>query len=156
MKKIKIIVVDRTRKPFLKTGVSFYLDRLAKYVKTELIEVKSSRISKGTPAKNIVSHEGAALLKRLRPGDYVISLDRSGKRFNSERFAKNIGRLLETTDTLVFLVSGPLGLSKKVLDISNEIISLSNLTFTHEMSRLILLEQTYRAFTILKGEKYHK
>ena len=156
MKKIKIIVVDRTRKPFLKTGVSFYLDRLTKYVKTELIEVKSSKISKGTPSKNIVSHEGEALLKRLQPTDYVISLDRSGKRVNSERFAKNIGRLLERTDILVFLVGGPLGLSSKILNMSNEIISLSNLTFTHEMSRLILLEQIYRAFTILKGEKYHK
>ena len=156
MKKIKIILVDRTRKPFLKTGVLFYLDRLAKYIKTELIEVKSSKIGKGTPSRNIVSHEGEILLKRLQPADYVISLDRSGKRVNSERFAKNIGRILERTDNLVFLVGGPLGLSSKVLNISNEIISLSNLTFTHEMSRLILLEQIYRAFTILRGEKYHK
>jgi 23S rRNA (pseudouridine1915-N3)-methyltransferase len=156
MKKIKIVAIDRTRKPFLKTGVSFYLDRLTKYIKTEMVEVKSSKIGKGTPAENVLSQEGEALLNRLRPGDYVISLDRSGKRVNSERFAKKIGQLLETTDSLVFLVGGTLGLSGKILNMSNEIISLSNLTFTHEMSRLILLEQVYRAFTILRGEKYHK
>jgi 23S rRNA (pseudouridine1915-N3)-methyltransferase len=156
MKKITIIVVDRTRSPFLKEGELFYLNRIRRYVEVETLEVKPAKITKGKTKKDVLTQEGDALLKMIRPADYVFALDRSGKQSSSEQFAENIGRLFEKADSIVFVVGGPLGLSDKVLKHANEIISLSTLTFTHEMSRLILLEQAYRALTILRGEKYHK
>ena len=156
MLKIKIIVVDRTRSAFLKQGETFYLKRLERYAKTEWVEVKPAGIKKGRPTFGILDAEGVSIAKNLVSRDYIIALDRSGKAYDSEELALHIEKLSLTHDRLTFVVGGPLGLSKTILDRSHEIFSLSRLTLTHEMSRLLLLEQLYRAFTIIKGEKYHK
>ncbi|MBW1707696.1 MAG: 23S rRNA (pseudouridine(1915)-N(3))-methyltransferase RlmH [Deltaproteobacteria bacterium] len=156
MLKIKIIVVDRTRSAFLKQGETFYLKRLERYAKTEWVEVKPASIKKGRPTFGILDAEGVSIAKNLVSRDYIIALDRSGKAYDSEELALHIEKLSLTHDRLTFVVGGPLGLSKTILDRSHEIFSLSRLTLTHEMSRLLLLEQLYRAFTIIKGEKYHK
>ena len=108
------------------------------------------------PVEEILDKEGEAIAKRLLPRDYVIAMDRSGKAYDSEGLAAQIERLSLTQDRLSFVIGGPLGLSKKILDQAHEVFSLSRLTLTHEMSRLLLLEQLYRAFTILNNEKYHK
>jgi 23S rRNA (pseudouridine1915-N3)-methyltransferase len=156
MLKIKIIVVDRTRSDFLKQGETFYLKRLERYAKTEWVETKPAGIKKGRSTFGILDEEGDSIAKKLVPRDYIIALDRSGKAYNSNGLASHIEKLSLTHDRLTFVVGGPLGLSKAILDRSHEIFSLSRLTLTHEMSRLLLLEQLYRAFTIIKGEKYHK
>jgi len=156
MLKVKFIVVDRTRSAFLRQGESFYLDRLGKYANTEWIEVKPARIEKGKSRDEILASEGDSITKRLLPRDYVIALDRSGKAYDSEGLASLMEKLPLTHDRITFVTGGPLGLSRKILEGAHEIFSLSQLTFTHEMSRLILLEQLYRAFTIIHGEKYHK
>lgn len=156
MLKIKIIVIDRTRSPFLKQGESFYLDRLRRYAHTEWVEVKPAKIRKGRPAREVLAAEGDSIAKRFLPGDYITCLDRSGKACGSEGFAAWIEELSLTRNRLAFIIGGPLGLSKEILDKSHETFSLSQLTLTHEMSRLLLLEQLYRAFTIIKNEKYHK
>ncbi|MBW2343508.1 MAG: 23S rRNA (pseudouridine(1915)-N(3))-methyltransferase RlmH [Deltaproteobacteria bacterium] len=156
MLKIKIIVVDRTRSAFLKQGETFYLKRLERYAKTEWVEVKPAGIKKGRPTFGILDAEGVSIAKNLVSRDYIIALDRSGKAYDSEELALHIEKLSLTHDRLTFVVGGPLGLSKTILDRSHEIFSLSRLTLTHEMSRLLLLEQLFRAFTIIKGEKYHK
>jgi 23S rRNA (pseudouridine1915-N3)-methyltransferase len=156
MLKIKLIVVDRTRSPFLKQGESFYLDRLRRYAHAEMVEVKPASIKKGRTTKEILTSEGDSIAKRLLPGDYIIGLDRLGKTVDSEGLARRIEELSATWPSLVFIIGGPLGLSKDLLDRAREIFSLSRLTLTHEMSRLLLLEQLYRAFTIIKKEKYHK
>jgi 23S rRNA (pseudouridine1915-N3)-methyltransferase len=156
MLKIKFIVVDRTRSPFLKQGESFYLDRLQRYSHTEWVVVKPARIGKGTPPAEILATEGDSISRRLLPRDYVIALDRSGKAYDSAGLAARIEKLSLTRDRLTFVIGGPLGLSEGLLEEAHEIHSLSRMTFTHEMSRLILLEQLYRAFTIIRGEKYHK
>ncbi|MBW1798086.1 MAG: 23S rRNA (pseudouridine(1915)-N(3))-methyltransferase RlmH [Deltaproteobacteria bacterium] len=156
MLKIKIIVVDRTRSAFLKQGETFYMERLKRYAQPEWVEVKPTGIKKGRPIFKILDAEGDSIAKNFVPRDYIIALDRSGKAYDSEELAARIEKLSMTHDRLTFVVGGPLGLSKAILDRAHEVFSLSRLTLTHEMSRLILLEQLYRAFTIIKGEKYHK
>jgi 23S rRNA (pseudouridine1915-N3)-methyltransferase len=155
--KLKIIVVDRTRSPFLKAGESFYLERLRKYVQVEWVEVKPSKIRKGRPEEEILSTEGQAIAPKVAPRDYLVPLDRSGHQFDSEELAAWLDTLSTSKGGWVsFIIGGPLGLSRELLDRADKILSLSRLTLTHEMSRLLLLEQLYRAFTILRGEKYHK
>ena len=157
MLKLKIIVVDRTRSSFLKAGESFYLERLRKYVQVEWIEVKPAKIKKSRPEEEILSIEGQAIARKLAPRDYRVLLDRSGHAFDSEGLAAWLDNLSTSTGGWVsFIIGGPLGLSQELLDQAGKILSLSRLTLTHEMSRLLLLEQLYRAFTILRGERYHK
>ncbi len=157
MLKLKIIVVDRTKSSFLKAGESFYLERLRKYVQVEWVEVKPAKIKKGRPDKEILSTEGQAIARKLAPRDYMVPLDRSGHEFDSEELAAWLDSLSTSTGGWAsFIIGGPLGLSGELLDRAGTILSLSRLTMTHEMSRLLLLEQLYRAFTILRGEKYHK
>ena len=156
MLKIKIIVVDRTRSDFLAEGETLYLERLRRYAHIEWVEIKPARIQKSRPAQIILAAEGISIAKRIIAGDYVIALDRSGKAYDSEGLAARIDHLSSSHNPLTFIVGGPLGLSKEILAKANETLSLSRLTFTHEMSRLVLLEQIYRAFTILNNEKYHK
>ena len=153
---IKIIVIDRTRLSFLKKGEAFYLERIQKYARTQWIEVKPAAIKKSTPAESILSAEGASITKKINPRDYVIALDRSGNTYNSKKLAARIERLSHNHSRLAFVIGGPLGLSKTLLDKADEVLCLSRLTLTHEMTRLILLEQIYRSFTIIHNEKYHK
>jgi 23S rRNA (pseudouridine1915-N3)-methyltransferase len=157
MLKIRIIVVDRTRSAFLRDGEAFYLARLQKYVQVQWVETKPARITKGRPDPEILKEEAQRIQKRLFSGERVVALDRSGRQFASERFAVWMDSLSSRGIGVVsFIIGGPLGLSRDLLEQADEVLSLSKFTLTHEMSRLILLEQLYRAFTILKGEKYHK
>lgn len=140
----------------MKEGESFYLKRLKRYAQTEWVEVKPAGIKKGRPTDGILEKEGALISKRLDPKDHIFALDRSGKGYNSEGLAGRIEELSLTSNCICFIIGGPLGLSKEILARAHEVFSLSRLTLTHEMSRLILLEQIYRSFTIMHGEKYHK
>jgi len=157
MIKIRIIVADRTRSPFLAEGEAFYLKRLRNYAQVEWIEVKPVRMTKGRPEEEILHLEGQALIRKRGPKDYLVALDRTGRQYGSEEFAGRLEKVaMNASGGITFMIGGPLGLSGDVLAESDEILSLSRFTFTHEMSRVLLLEQIYRAFTILKGEKYHK
>jgi 23S rRNA (pseudouridine1915-N3)-methyltransferase len=157
MPKIRIIVVDRTRSGFLKEGESLYLGRLKKYAQVEWVEVKPAKIPEEKRAEELLAVEGERIFRRVGRQDYLVSLDRSGRQFDSEGLASWLQSLTDRGEKCVtFAIGGPLGLSQKVLERSREVLSISELTLTHEMSRLILLEQLYRAFTILRGEKYHK
>jgi 23S rRNA (pseudouridine1915-N3)-methyltransferase len=157
MLKIRIIVVGRTRSPFLKDGEVFYLARLRNYAQVEWVETKPARIIKGRPDTAILKEDAQGIEKRLFPGDHTVALDRSGRQCGSEKFAAWLDSLSRRGVGVVsFVIGGPLGLSRDMLEQVNEVLSLSEFTLTHEMSRLILLEQLYRAFTILRGEKYHK
>jgi 23S rRNA (pseudouridine1915-N3)-methyltransferase len=155
--RIKLVVVDRTRLSFLQEGESFYLQRIRRYAPLEWIEVKPARMTKGRAGEEILQQEGREIQRRLGPQDYAVALDRSGRACRSEELAAWLASLSERgVEWLSFIIGGPLGLSEEVRKSSRETLSLSRLTLTHEMSRLLLLEQIYRAFTILKGEKYHK
>jgi 23S rRNA (pseudouridine1915-N3)-methyltransferase len=157
MLKLKFIMVDKTRAPFLKEGESFYLDRLRRYTQIEWIEVKPVRITKGVQEEEVKNTEGRAILQKVDAGDYLIALDRSGAQYDSEGLSEWLKRLsINVRGPVCFTIGGPVGLSKTVLEKAGSVLSLSKMTLTHEMSRLVLLEQTYRAFTIIRGEKYHK
>jgi len=157
MLKIKFIVVDKTRAPFLREGEAFYLDRLKRYAQIEWAEVKPVRIIKGIQEEEVKNTEGRAILQRVAPGDYLAALDRSGRQYDSEKLAEWLKGLgMDIRGYVCFTIGGPIGLSGEVLKKADSLLSLSKMTFTHEMSRLVLLEQVYRAFTIIQGEKYHK
>jgi 23S rRNA (pseudouridine1915-N3)-methyltransferase len=157
MLKIRVIAVDRTRSPFLKEGESFYLKRLRRYAQVEWAEVKPARISKGRPVGEILSDESEKIGRRLIHRDYLVALDRSGHQYDSEELAAWLDGLSTGAGGWIsFIIGGPLGLSRELMERSHKTLSLSRLTLTHEMSRLILLEQLYRAFTIMRGESYHK
>jgi 23S rRNA (pseudouridine1915-N3)-methyltransferase len=157
MLRIKLIVVDRTKQPFLKEGESFYIRRVRRYAALEWIEVRPAKITKGRPDEEILAEEARNIAKRIAKNDYTVALDRSGRSLTSEDLAFWLECLQgKGVECVTFLIGGPLGLSKGALADSREILSLSAFTLTHEMSRLVLLEQIYRAFTILRGEKYHK
>jgi 23S rRNA (pseudouridine1915-N3)-methyltransferase len=156
MPKIKIIVVGNTKSSFIKEGEQVYLERLRHYAGTEWVEVKPQKVRKGRSGAEILAAEGQSIDKKLISGDHIIALDIRGKEYDSEGLAKWIERLSLSGKNLCFITGGPLGLSKKILHAADEILSLSKLTLTHEMSRLLLLEQLYRAHSIIRGEKYHK
>jgi len=157
MIKIRIIVVDRTRSPFLAEGEAFYLKRLQNYAQVEWIEVKPVKMTKGWPEEEILRLEGQVLIRKRRPKDYLVALDRTGRQYGSEEFAGRLEKVaVNATGGITFMIGSPLGLSKDAMAEADEILSLSKFTLTHEMSRVLLLEQIYRAFTILRGEKYHK
>ena len=118
--------------------------------------LKALGVSRDQADVEVLAEERRLVAKRLQSREYVIALDRSGKAYDSPGLSRRIGRLSLKGHPLAFVIGGPLGLSEDSLRHSNEILSLSPLTFTHEMSRLIFLEQLYRAFTILNNEKYHK
>ena len=156
MIKTKIIVVDPTKAPFLKQGEAFYLDRLRRYTRIQWVEVKATKIRKGSPADVIRAREGNSIAKKFRPRDYIIALDRKGKMYDSKGLSSMVERLSLTGNQLTFVIGGPLGLSKEILGRADNILSFSRLTLTHEMTRVFLLEQIYRVFTIINHEKYHK
>lgn len=157
MLRIKLIVVDRTRQPFLKEGESFYIRRIRRYAAMEWEEVRPAKIKKGRSEEDILGEEAENIIKRIAPKDYAVAMERSGRSRTSEEMAYWLDSLQSNgVECLAFLIGGPLGLGTDVLASAREAFSLSRLTLTHEMSRLVLLEQLYRAFTILRGEKYHK
>lgn len=151
------MVVGRTRASFLREGEAFYLERLKRYVKTDWAEVKAARTTKARPEEDVVREEGSALAKRLRSGEIPVALDRSGTQYDSEGLARWLEDLSRHAGgPICFMVGGPLGMSQELIRQAEAVVSLSRLTLTHEMVRLVLLEQLYRACTIMAGEKYHK
>lgn len=150
--KIKIIAVGMLKEKYLKDMVNEYIKRLSKYTKVEIIEIKEENDTHPN-AKEI---EGKKILSFIKPKDYVIALTLNKKEYTSEELANWLNNKFMKTSELVFLIGGSLGLSNNVITRANECLTLSKLTFTHQMSRIILLEQIYRGFKINHHEKYHK
>ena len=158
MLRIRFIVVGRTKEAFLREGESFYLRRLRRFVQAEWKEVKPAAMVKGRPPEEIMSEEAERITKALSSVDHMVVLDRMGKQFDSETMARWIEGLSisRAGGSVCFIIGGPVGLAKTIRQQADHILSLSKLTLTHEMSRLLLLEQVYRSLTIIKGHQYHK
>jgi 23S rRNA (pseudouridine1915-N3)-methyltransferase len=157
MIRLNFIMVDRTRASYIKEGEDEYLKRLKRFVNYKWTEVKPVKIIKGISDEEVIRREGEHIIEKIEHGDYLIALDKGGRQYSSEGFASLIKNLSsENRGQVCFIIGGPLGLSDVVKKRANLIISLSEMTLTHEMVRLILTEQIYRAFTILEGHKYHK
>lgn len=158
--KIKIIAVGKVKENYLKEGINEYLLRLSPYAKTEIIEVDDSKV-KDNPNQSdinkVINEEGERVLAKIKNTDYVINLDLNKKEFDSVEFSKFIeSKMVEGGSSITFVIGGSYGLSQKVRERANYSISLSKMTFLHQMTRLILLEQLYRSFKILNNETYHK
>lgn len=158
--KIKIYAIGKIKDSYLRVGIEEYLTRIKPYAQIEIAEVKDEPIPENPNIKEIEkakNEEGNRVLKLLKNNEYLIALDLNKKQYKSEDFAAFLmQKLTENGSSVSFVIGGSYGLSDELKRRSNYSISLSDLTFTHQMSRLILLEQIYRSFKILKGEVYHK
>lgn len=154
--KIKFICVGKTVESFLKEGELNYQNRLKHYIPFERIDLPDLKNVKNLTAEQIKSEEGKLILKQLTPNQDLILLDENGKDFSSVDFAQFLDfSFLHSSKDLVFVIGGPYGFSEEVYQRANNKVSLSKMTFSHQMVRMIFLEQLYRALTIRKGEPYH-
>jgi len=154
--KILLIQIEKTTDAYLVDGTTIYTERLKNYVNfyTETINMPKSVRQKTVEEQK--KAEAQEILKLLEPSDYLVCLDENGKQFSSVKFAEFMNkRMLSGSKRLVFLIGGPFGIDQTLLDKCDTQLSLSEMTFSHQMIRLFFVEQIYRAFTILKNEKYH-
>ena len=154
--KIKVICIGKTIKPFLEEGEKEYLNRLKHYSPVEKIEIPDLKNVKKFTTDQIKVAEGKLLLAKVKAGEQIILLDENGKTFSSVDFSKFIQkRFNQGGKGIVFLIGGAYGFSEEVYAKAQGKISLSLMTFSHQMIRMLFFEQLYRAFTIIKGEPYH-
>lgn len=154
--KIKFICIGKTGKPFLEEGEKEYLNRLKHYVTVERIEIPDLKNAKKLSFDQIKEQEGKEILSKIQPGDQLILLDEKGKMFTSLEFSNFIQQKFNSGGkAIAFVVGGAYGFSPEIYAAAVGKISLSTMTFSHQMVRMIFFEQLYRAMTILKGEPYH-
>lgn len=158
MLEITIVAVGRVKERYIAEGVEEFSRRLRSYARLRQIEVHDEPLHGSTAnAMLSLSKEGERILRALPEHALVIALDRSGEEWSSEELAARIrGWELQGENRLAFIVGGELGLSPQVLASSDHVLSLSRMTFTYQLARLLLLEQLYRAFRINRGEPYHR
>jgi 23S rRNA (pseudouridine1915-N3)-methyltransferase len=153
---LRLLAVGKLRGSIWLPAVMEYSHRLQRYVKFDLVEMRDS-IGKGLPDAAALVEEGKVIAQSLEPGNFLVALDREGKALDSAQLAQ---MLQKQTDAGVrkmdFVIGGPVGLDQKIAAKANLRLSLSALTLPHELARVVLLEQLYRALTILRGEPYHK
>ena len=155
--KIKIIALGKIKEKFLKDGIEEFSKRLVPYVPLEIVELSPIEIKDENLTTKILDEEGEKILSYIKDSSFVITLEIGGKILSSEEFSKKINDIaLSGTSELVFVIGSSCGLSSNVSARADFQLSLSRMTFLHQFTRLILIEQIYRAFKILKGEKYHK
>jgi len=153
--KYEILFLGKTKDTFLTEGIAEYSKRLKHYAGINLKTIKTGKIQGSDHI--IKEKETDLLLSHTIPSTHMIALDGGGKSFTSKEFSREINKWERLNlRHITFVIGGPLGLSERMLGLAKEKISLSKMTFTHDMVRLFLLEQLYRAYTIKAGEKYHK
>lgn len=152
---IECIFLGQTNEGYLEKGIADFQRRLERYCQVRIKVVKER---KGRLADQVrIDTEGRDLLEQIEPKSLLVAMDRTGRQVGSEGFAALFQQWQDQNRrTASFVIGGSLGLSREVLSAADLVLSLSQMTFTHEMARLLLLEQVYRAFTILAGSKYHK
>lgn len=154
--KIVLVVVGKTSTPYIASAVEEYVRRVNRYVPFEIATIPDLRTSKALSEEAQKQREGTAILASLQPGDHVVLLDERGREMTSREFSSEIDRrMVQGLKRLVYVVGGPYGFAKEVYDRADTKLSLSKMTFTHEMVRLFFTEQIYRAMTIMRGEPYH-
>jgi 23S rRNA (pseudouridine1915-N3)-methyltransferase len=154
--KLSIICMGRTRERFIQDGIEKYLRYLKPYTPAELKVLREEKVEDLRDAPRVRKLEAAKIAKSLAPGAHVVALDERGREFTSHEFAAFIDKALEKgTREMSFILGGAMGLDESVTKKADTVLALSRWTLTHEMARLVLLEQLYRAFTIIKGKTYH-
>lgn len=153
--KTVLILVGRTVNKHFVAGINDYTERIGHYMPFEVVTIPEMKNTKNMTEAQQKQTEGALILKQLSSSDTVVLMDERGKEFRSIDFARWLEQKQSTARRLVFIIGGPYGFSEKIYQRANEMISLSKMTFSHQMVRLIFAEQLYRACTIIKGEPYH-
>lgn len=154
--KILLLAIGKTDEEYLITGIKKYVGRLGHYVSFEMKEIPDIRNRKTLSEEQQKKAESFLLLQQLQLGDHVVLLDENGKQYTSVAFAETMEKLMASgAKRIVFVIGGPYGFAQEVYDKADAKLSLSPMTFSHQMVRLVFVEQLYRAFTILKGEPYH-
>ena len=150
-----LILVGKTQSKIFKVGIDDYVSRIAHYMPFSITTIPELKNTKSLSEDQQKQKEGELILKEIQPSDTVVLLDEHGAEFRSVEYANWMKQKQNTARRLVFIIGGPYGFSSDVYARANEKISLSRMTFSHQMVRLIFTEQLYRACTIIKGEPYH-
>lgn len=158
--KVTILAVGKLKEKYLKQGIAEYSKRLGPYTKLDIIEVPDEQAPENlseTQMIQVKEKEGQRLLEKVKETDFVITLEIQGKLVSSEELSKTIAtQMVRGKSHFVFVIGGSLGLSDAVMKRSNYAISFGRITYPHQLMRLVLTEQIYRSFRIMKGEPYHK
>lgn len=153
---IALIVIGKTNTKYLVEGIDEYIKRLRHYISYSIQILPDIKNTKKLTSDQQKDAEGKIMLESLKVGDYVVLLDEKGKEFTSIQFSDYLQRKMNSgLRRLVFIIGGPYGFSQDVYNRADEKISMSQMTFSHEMIRLFFTEQVYRAMTIIRGEPYH-
>lgn len=154
--KVKLLCVGKTGKNFLEEGEQEYIQRLKHYLSFERIELPDIKQAKTLTEQQIKVREAEQIKSRIQVGEKVFLLDENGKEYNSEQFSAFLQKQFnQGGQGVVFVIGGPYGFSNEIYELATEKISLSKMTFSHQMVRMFFVEQLYRSMTILKGEPYH-
>ena len=154
--KIVLLVIGRTSERYLLDGLSNYQKRLQHYIQFEIFEIPNIKKAKNFSKIELIKKEGALIINKIQPYDYVILLDNKGQEYTSLRFSDKLQSWqLSGKKRLVFVIGGAYGFSDDLHLLANESLSLSKMTFSHQIVRLFFLEQLYRGYTILNNEPYH-
>lgn len=153
--KSELILIGKTSEKLYINGINDYAERINHYLPFAIRTIPALKNTKNITHEQQKQAEGEQILKLLQPSDTVVLLDEHGKENTSMEMAKWLANKRQTSKKLVFIIGGPYGFSQEVYNRANEKISLSKMTFSHQMVRLIFTEQLYRACTIIKGESYH-
>jgi 23S rRNA (pseudouridine1915-N3)-methyltransferase len=154
--RIKVLSTGKTEEKYLKEGIAIYCKKLIHYFPFEYEELPAIRQTKNLSVHEQKKQEGAFILKKTAPTDVLILLDENGRQYSSVDFSRFIQqKIVQNSNSLVFVTGGPYGFSQEVYNRNDHLLSLSLMTFSHQMVRLLFLEQLYRAASILKNEPYH-
>ena len=154
--KIEFWVIGKTSFAYLSEGMQLYEKRIKRYLPFETVIIPDVKNAKNLSSKELKKKEGQAVLKKLDKGDFLILLDEKGKAYTSVKFSKWLEQKLQLSNKkIIFMVGGAFGFSEEIYERANGKVTLSEMTFSHQMIRLFFLEQIYRALTIMKNEPYH-
>ena len=159
MLNINIICVGKIKEKYLQDAINEYSKRLSKYCKLNILELPDEKIPdklNSSISEEIKNKECKNVLEHIKKDSYIICLDLKGKQLSSEEFSKNIENISMQSSNITFIIGGSLGINEKLLNISNQKICFSKMTFPHQLIRIFLLEQIFRAFKISNGETYHR
>ena len=157
MNKIKLTVIGKLHNEFAKKFVEHYTKLIGQHCELEIKYLKEEKIIEGKNEPEVLRREGERIIEEVESNDFLVTLDRSGNQYSSKDFAKFLKDYCTRSDVTVhFVVGGTLGISEKILKFADMRLSLSNMTFAHQLTTIIFLEQLYRAITINKGLPYHK
>ncbi len=154
--KIVLLTVGKTEDAYIREGIDKFVKRLKHYTRLEITDLPELKNTKALTQEQQKSKEAEMILKKITPHDHVVLLDENGMEFSSVQFADYLDKkAIGSVQSLIFVIGGPYGFDSSVYERANAKLTLSRMTFSHQMVRLFFVEQLYRAFSIIKGEPYH-